>query len=737
MVFFPVAFGLLLHVLFWGVGLAMLVMPRPWRRFWPVLAGPAGLALQSLVVWLGAYANLPGTNSYAWWTEVLPAALLIVALSRSGGRFGEDLARFGWIWVSMVFCLGALVLPLALAAKNVGLTTISLGSCDAADYAAGARVLMEFARPDRSGFLGLTEVVSVMSVHNFFDFWLILNHFTPSALIALNGTILRCAPHEITGLMTMVLLVTSLPLVFWMARAVMGYRRAVSVWITLLYGLGPVTWYAVFHVAMGQLVAVHGIVLITWGGVALWRGRLAWRRGLMMAGVLSVGYTLVLGGYNFILVICFVPALAYAGGIAQWRGEWGRLVRWSLMMILPLVACGAIYADRVAGMAERFMLFQQYDFGWRIPGLSPEGWLGIVADPQLSGLSGWLHVALSLAVVGLLVTAFLEGAKSKRPGAFVALALSVPVLIGYGYLNLRGIQLGTNASYDAYKVLSVFYPGVLAALCFWVTLMASRFPALRVAGWALALAVTAGTLNAAYRFSVRMQRPPLMVDAELANLQKIEAMPNVASLNMLVPDMWQRLWANAFLLRKPQYFVTHTYEGRKNTPLQGEWDLNAGLIEITLPDRADYNVLSENYSIVRLDSPYYLKANLGDGWYEAERLPHQMSTLWHWTKGDATLRIDNPHDRPRRIVCELMVRSVVPRQMQVWMGGKLMRTVKVGTKLAKVRVPEVTIPPGGAVLELRSNLPPAFANPKDLRPLGFAVYDLAIEVQPDSAPPEP
>ena len=30
--------------------------------------------------------------------------------------------------------------------------------------------------------------------------------------------------------------------------------------------------------------------------------------------------------------------------------------------------------------------------------------------------------------------------------------------------RLRGVQFGTNASYDAYKILAVFYPGLLAAL---------------------------------------------------------------------------------------------------------------------------------------------------------------------------------------------------------------------------------------------------------------------------------
>ncbi|HWA10204.1 MAG TPA: hypothetical protein VG838_12195 [Opitutaceae bacterium] len=737
MYFFVVAFGLLLHVLLWGAGLAALAMPRPWRRCWPVLAGPAGLALQSLVVWTGAYANLPGTDSYAMTSELLPVLLLAAACWRRGARrLTEDVARLGWIWLAMAVCLCALVLPLVIAAKNIGLTTFSLGSCDAADYAAGARVLKEFAHSDHRGFLGLTEVVSLMSVDNFFDFWLRLNHFTPSALIALNGTILRLAPHEITSLLTMVLLVTSLPVVFWMARAVMRYRPATSAWIALLYGLSPVTWYAVFHVAMGQLIAAQAIALITWAGVALWRSRLGWRRGLAMSGVLAIGYALVLGGYNFILLVCLVQAGGFALGLAIWDNEWRRLARWSLLMVTPLIASALVFWDRVAGLVERYMLFQQYDFGWRIPALSPAGWVGFVAGPALNPLAAWPQVIFSVAVIGLLMAALVAGAKQHRRGVFLALCLCVPVLLGYGYLNLRGVQLGTNASYDAYKLFAVFYPGLLAAFCYWMTLASARRLAARAAAWTLAVAVTAGTLNAAYRFAVRMERPPLIVDGELIHLQKIEDLPGVASLNMLVPDMWSRLWANAFLLRKPQYFVTHTYEGRKNTPLRGEWDLNAGLIEITLPNRDHYNVLSPNYSIVKIDDPYYVRASLGDGWYEGERLPHQMVVYWHWTKGDAAVRIENPHDRPLRLVCQLVVRSLVPRDLQVWMNGKQLRTVKIDTKLGKVRVPEISIPPGGATLELRSNLPPTVAGPRDTRLLGFEVHDLEIDVLSDNTPPE-
>jgi hypothetical protein len=733
MIFFAVAFGLLVHVLFWGAGLALLAMPRPWVRFWPVLAAPAGFVLQSLVVWAGAYANLPGTDCYARWSEVLPLALLVIAARRRGwGTLGRDLLSLGAVWAATIVCLVVLVWPLARASKV--LTTASLGSCDAADYAGGARMLMEFAHGDRSGFIGLTEVAGIMSVDNFFDFWLRLNHFTPSAVIALNGSVFGLATQEITGLLTMVFLASSLPVVFWLARAVMGYRGSVSTWIALLYGLSPITWYAVFHVAMAQLLAAQAIALLTWAGVALWRGRLAWRRGRTMGGVLALAYALVLGSYNFILLVGLVPAVAYAGGLALRRRGWRRLARWALLMVVPLLVSGVVFAERVAGLVERFKLFGQYDFGWRIPVLSPAGWLGMVAGTDLGAFSGQIAFVLSAAVVVLLVGALVAGARRRRRAAFMALCLTVPVLAGYGYLNLRGAMLGTNASYDAYKLFAVFYPALLAGFCYWVTLAASRRAWLRLTVWAFALVVTGCTINAAWRFSDRMRQPPLLVGPELVQVEKIEAMPGVASVNMLVPDMWSRLWANAFLLHKPQYFLTHTYEGRKNTPLRGAWDLNGGLIDVRLPADGSVN-LNAHYSLTNTASPFFLRATLGDGWYDLERLP-RGPTRWRWAQAGAALLLDNPQARPLHLVLRFNARSLVERDLQVWVGGQRAHTVNIGKELALVRVPEITIPPGATKLELRSSLPPASPGGGDTRALEFAAYGIEIEVRADGGTPE-
>jgi hypothetical protein len=727
MYFFAVAFGLLLHVLFWGAGLAMLMMPRPWQRYWPVVAGPAGLALQALVVWLGAYANLRGTNSYAWWSEALPAALLIFGFWRCGAlTVWADVRRLGALWLTMAVALCALVLPLARASR--GLTTMSLGSCDAADYAAGARVLMEFAHSDRSGFLGLTEVVQVLSVDNFFDYWLRLNHFAPSALIALNGVVLDCQPHELTSLMTVVLLVTSLPVVFWTARSVMGYSGSLSIWLAALYGFGPITWYAVFHVAMGQLLAAQAIALLTWAGMALWRSRLTWQRGLAMSGVLAVGYALLLTGYNFIIVLCLLPVCTWVGGLALWRGEWRHLGKWALLMLAPFAVCSLVFAERIAGLMERFTLFQTYDFGWRIPTLSPEGWLGMVAETGLAAFPGWPRIVLAACVTIALIAALVRGLKWAPRRVYTALSLTLPVLIGYGYLTLRGARLGTNASYDAYKLFSVFYPGLLAGLCYWLTLVQCRGRVFRTLGWVLVVGIAAFTLRSAYRFAHQMETPPLIVNRELVQVGRVETMPEVSSINVRMPDMWSRLWANAFMLRKPQYFRTHTYEGRKNTELRGEWDLNGGLVQVNLPSGGSRRI-NQQFSLEHTRSPFFMRARIGsdDGWYDLERQPRAVQR-WRWTSATARIKLENPQSHPLHLNCRFLnVHALVERDMQVWVGGKLIRTARIDRDMP-IRVTDIVLPPGDTVLEIRTPTPLTAPGGGDMRPLGFRIFGVELDV---------
>lgn len=732
MIYLVVSFGLLLHLMFWGVGLAMLVTPARWRGFWPVWIAPCGVALQSAVVWFGVHTTLPGTDAYAWAAEILPVALLAWGLQRRGAlRCGRELRRFAGLGIIMAGCLLLLTLPLARVSKV--LTTASIGSCDAADYAAGARVFQEFASDDRSGFIGLTEVASVGSTDNFFDFWVKLNHFTPSALIALNDSIFGLQPHELTGLITVVLLVMVLPMVYWLARSTAGLGRGASGWLTLIYGISPITWYATYHVAPGQILAAQAIALLTWASIALWKESDTRRNGLTYAGLLAVAFGIIWGAYNFIVIVCLVPAVGCVGGWALAGRQWGRLARWVGWLLLPLMVSALFYFERATGLVERFLLFQQYDFGWKISLLRPEGWLGMIDGRgprplgEFTGLWSW---TLGGAVLTLLIGAGLWSALKRRRRAWQVVAFILPVMSGYAYLQWRGITLGNNASYDAYKLFSVFYPVLLVAFCHWLVWLKERSSLLRGVVIVMIGVVTILNLRAAYLFSERVESTLLVVDKDIVATREVETLDQVHSMNIMVPDFWARLWVNAFMLRKKQYFPTHTYEGRLNTALKGEWDFNGGMLQVKVPG-ADCKIVNSRFSLLRTSSPYFIRARLGEGWYGTERLRTRQTVLWNWSKGDASIELENAHDRPLKVTLQFMARSLSNRDMQVWIGGEHLRTMQVSTDLRPLRTLPVIIPPGKVTVWLRSSQPPTRASEFDERLLGFAAYSIVVDVRPD------
>lgn len=733
MLYLVAAFSLLLHIVFWGAGLALLVTPRRWLKYWAFFATAAGIALQSAVVWFAAvHTDLPGAQSYGQASLLIPIGLLAWAFRLRGWiEMRDGLRRAAGPYALAAIVLVGMVIPASSASKV--LTTMSLGSLDAADYAAGARVLGEFARGDRTGFLGLTEVVQLHSVDNFFEHWTRLNHFTPAALLALNNAVFGWKIYETVTVMAAVLVAAAIPLVFWIGRSLFGFGPIAAGWLALLYGVNPVTLYSVWHVALGQTLAAIGIALLTWCAVDAWRQRLDWRQAPAVAGLLAVSFWILLGSYNFILVVCLVPAVAYVGAQVIGSRRWRPALAWAGVISIPLGATVVVFFERTAGLVERFLLFQQYDFGWKIPLLLTDGWLGLVRDIHLERHDGVLGLVLTVVFSVLLIVAIFRGVRERESGAFLALSAVLPIAVGYAFLQFRGASLGTNASYDAYKLLAVFHPLVLGGLCYWM----SR-PLLSGTGWrAVAMVaasfVLAGNLRTAYASAIRMESPPLIVDEDLVVVTQLEARPDVTSVNMRIADFWTRLWTNAFILKKEQYFSQYSYEGRRNTELKGEWDLIGGLVQVRLPERGgDGMVLGPRFSLLRTNSPHFMRVQLQGGWFDRESAP--SSAPWRWTQGDASIAIENPHPYPLRVTFSLRGRSLVRRDVQVWLNGQMQRRFNLGVEFQTVSLPPIDLEPGENVLELRSSVPPGRSS-GDSRLLGIMVQGMDFMIIP--RPPSP
>jgi len=710
MLYYLTAAGLIAHTFFWGLGLAWLALPREWRRWGWMFAPAFGWALQSAVVWAGAQTALAGTATYARASELLPLALLAFAIARGRARPPR-----GWVVVLGVGLLAGWLLLSPLAAPGRGLTSSSLGSCDQADYAAGARVFQEFSRDDRTGFLGLPEVTKVRSADYFFDFWLRLNHFTPSALLAHNAAVFGVEAYRLVSVTAAVLVLLNLPLMFFLARVLVGVRGPWLAGLVALYALSPLNAYAVHHGALGQLYAALGIALLTLGVLGASRAAHGGRRVWPFLSPVLAAVWLLAGSYNFILLVSLAPAGAALLGQLAWKRDLAAVGRVLGLLATAGAICVALFWGRFVGLAERFSLFDQYDFGWAVPLASPEGWFGILRDTGLHAGPAWTRMVLSAGVVGLYLWGVIRLSRRQPARALVAVALVLPVVAGWALLAWE-TRVRTNASYDAYKILSVFYPGLLAGLACWLA-VAGR----RTAGALLTL-LLAANLMLALDFRRQMSTPPLRVDRRLAALAQLESDPRVTSLNMTVDDFWARLWANAFLLRKPQYFAIHTYEGRLNTPLKGEWDLRDSLLRTAPLAEADLIRVSELFHAVRVGAPGRLQTGFDRGWHPEEK---GGGSRWRWSDGAGRILVTNPSARPIEARLSLRVRSLAPGSLELRLEQHSAGVRALDGSLQDAVFEHLLFQPGNTVVTLAG---PAGAAPGggDARILSFALHDFEL-----------
>ena len=729
MPYYLIAAGLIAHSYFWGMGLARLVLPRFWRRWWWVFAPGLGLALQSAVVWAGAHTALAGTNQYAWWSELLPLGLWWAGRSPRGLP-GRGLRWSGHlrlpVGVAGIMMVGAWFLLDPMAAAGRGVSSSSLGSCDHADYAAGARVLAEFSRSDRTGMLGLKEVTQVGSTDYFFDFWLRLNHFTPSALIAHNSSIFRLEPYRLISVTAAVLLLLNVPVVYLLARSVAGLKAGVALFVAGLYVLSPISAYAVHQGALGQLLAAQGIGLLAVATALQYREAGTARRLWPLGGLTLGAFWLLAGSYNFILLICLAQAGPWLLGQAWVGGQLRRLGRIAVVTGAALAVCLVFFWPRFSGIAERFQLFADHDYGWSVPLLSWEGWLGLISNVYLEAWAPpwrWLVMgALTAAWTVWLGWAW----RLARPKAVASATLVLPVVAGWTILAWESLTRA-NASYDAFKVISVFYPGLLAGLCGGLG-RGSRTAWTRgtMAGMGLVLACN---LIRADEFRRLMAAPPLRVDKHLVGLGRIEQMPEVASVNIHISLYWARLWADAFLLRKPHYFAEPTYEGRNVTPLRGEWDLGYALLCVLPADNADRIELGQNFQLVRAGTTTAVRAEFGAGWHALERFG---TDRWRWTAGRGRIILTNTAPAP--VTIRLRMRAAgLHRGDQLAVTCNRQPVLQAGLDVAAswTGPVELTLPPGPSELLLAPGRHELRQIGNDARLLGIALHGLELQLPPD------
>jgi hypothetical protein len=382
--------------------------------------------------------------------------------------------------------------------------------------------------------------------------------------------------------------------------------------------------------------------------------------------------------------------------------------------------CAVVFWGRFDGLIERFSLFHEYNFGWTVPLFSPEGLLGMLRDSTLNAWPAIIRIALSVAVLGWWVAGLVALWRRQKARALAALALVVPVMAGWGLLAWE-TRVRANASYDAYKLISVFLPGLLAGLGCWLAAVRRGGRGMQLGAAAMLVFVLAVNMKVGEHFRRRMADPPLRVSRNISELSLLEKDPRITSLNLVVEDYWSRLWANAFLLRKPQYFAIHTYEGRLNTELKGEWNLSDSLLRTQPLLDEDFQQFNVRFFLVRAAAPGLLQASFADGWYGEEI---SRPKRWRWSNGQGRILLVNPAGVPVRARLRLLVQSLLRSELTVRLGPQILATQPLDGSNQVVEFQNFILPPGTTVLTLASNA--VSPGGGDDRLLSFALYGLEL-----------
>jgi len=348
--------------------------------------------------------------------------------------------------------------------------------------------------------------------------------------------------------------------------------------------------------------------------------------------------------------------------------------------------------------------------------------LGMVRDTGLHAGPVAARVGLSAVVIGLYGWGVDRLWRSRPARSRAALALVLPVVAGWAVLAWES-RVRANASYDAYKLLAVFYPGLLVGLLAWLAVAGRRLAA------AVLMLLLAANLLVAFDFRRQMANPPLRVDRGLLELRRLEDRPEVSSLNMRIEDFWSRLWANTLLLRKPQYFPTHSYEGRLNTPLRGAWDISDSLLRSRPALAGDFIDINAQFHVTRVGSPGRVELAFDPGWHEPEGAGPNR---WRWSGGPAVITILNPAAVPVVVTLTLQVRPWRSGLLQLELGAApIGETRALDGSIQRLEYRDVVLPPGTSRLVLALDQPAGRAlGGGDPRTLSLALYDLTVQAGP-------
>ncbi|HZN94053.1 MAG TPA: hypothetical protein VFB81_15175, partial [Myxococcales bacterium] len=543
-----------------GYGAALLLLPWVLKRDALIFAPVFGFCVLGFSGWHLMFVGPPGTDRYWPWMLLIGAGLTAAGCAVHRRILRQTLHR-DVAWLSLFAAIGACFLASPMT-RQPHLTSISQFNNDVAHYAAIERLLQErkgdtHAGPDDPFSLIPTARAAVTSVY--------LGTAAQSSAMGVHV-------YQLQQTNIAVYLFWGAMLAGLFALRVLHFSRPGAMLVTLIAGLGNSTLFTAWNGYKSQLAAMALLMALFTVVLPALEGENDEPPGSRLPAAIALGLGLSLTYQHMLPLVWGVLGVVGMAHVLR-RRSWGHLGRVALVLGGALLVMVAVSPGRAQIVVDYFQQMATLkEVGWFLPWMTPLTFLGLSGEGLFQvGPRGWAEVVLpALGFAGLLFWGFRRTLARDRPVAVSAAAILATVLGGYLVLCITGKTNGVLGGYKSYKLVTFFYPALLAC-----ALLAFRELTLRSRTWrervwlgaAVALGVGVVLASAA---SVRgMRGTPYVVRPEMVALEEVERDPRVESLNLTAPEWWEQMWQTAFLVNKRLYHQHATYYPKRG--LEGQW----------------------------------------------------------------------------------------------------------------------------------------------------------------------
>jgi len=597
-----------------GFGLTFLLAPQKMEKYVIFFSPFIGLSYLSWSAWFFYNFTPWGSNYYAYWILIPPIAFLILAILLKPQihlKFVHLVNRknIAILVLSLIIFL-VISMPYLVRFNGNLSNTITLGSGDIVSYAACSKYIT------LSSLINPNQNINEIVINQHFLPLIEINNFGAYISTAIPSSLLSLETYQTQNLVIYLFFVFLLPFIFLISYEIFHYNYQISIIITLLCGLNFHLLYVIYQGFFGQIIGMGYFYCIFFLIIyALHNNQdfSSLKSYIPLSAFLFFGLMIT---YSFLIPVFVCPFLIYL--LYSIFKKKSFAPKWDIFKFLTLtgLATFILFPTIFPARIESFFTYTSINAGWDMPLIFPHWIFGLVGNTILiqnfyytTNLDFSILILLSIPIISLVLFSVKKIYLQDRRLFSLAITYLFFIITAYLYFIINGMYTPgiSGDGYKSFKFLTYFIPLILIiGLSYFndckITQLKSSGTKKQIFLIAIILCILSVNIWSAAEIAKNNYDNSISISENVLDLQKINAMNDIDSVNILEPPWLNQMWTYYFLFSDKKIYLKYTSYFSK-TPLNGQWDL------INMEEKGEYgnSAILENRS---LNKGYLLIKNL-------------------------------------------------------------------------------------------------------------------------------